>query len=71
MSCVDMADTRGHSSYALMHTVMETRLAQVRAQEDEVRTIANEHLNREAELTKLLADLLSQHRVSCQAAAPF
>lgn len=67
---VCITDARGHSSHALP-IVMEKRLVQVRAQEDEVRAIANELLNREVELTKLLADLLSQHQVSYQAAASF
>lgn len=43
---------------------MEKRLAAVKAQEDEVRAIANAHLQREAELKKLLEDLFVQHRVS-------
>lgn len=39
---------------------MEKRLAQVKAQEEEVRAIAKAHLEREAELKRLLEDLYLQ-----------
>lgn len=47
---------------------MEDRLAVVIAQEEEVRAIADEHLEREVHLTKLLEDLNRQQKVRCNRA---
>lgn len=44
---------------------VEDRLAVVIAQEEEVRAIADEHLEREDHLTKLLEDLYRQQKVGC------
>ena len=44
---------------------VEDRLAVVIAQEEEVRAIADDHLEREGYLIKLLQDLYGQQKVGC------
>lgn len=50
---------------------VEGRLAVVIAQEEEVRTIADEYLEREGHLTELLEDLYRQQKVGFQLQPPY